>query len=166
MAEPKSGTDYFLKVDGVDGESQDSKHKNEIQILSYESKVSNSSSLGTGGGGGTGHSTHGDFIVVKNVDKASPKLFEQCATGKPVTSVNLTGRKAGGDQQEFLIVTMSDVLVSSVVPYSTGRGDRLPEERVTFNYSKIELEYKEQKPDGTMGGSTKAGYNVKEKKKT
>ncbi len=166
MPETKSGNDYFLKVDGIDGESQDSKHKNEIQAISYESQVKNPSSVGTGGGGGTGRSVHDDFVITKNVDKASPKLFETCATGKPVGTVKFTGRKAGGDQQEFLIVTMSDVLISSVRPSLMGRGEHLPQEQVSFNYSKIEWEYKEQKPDGTMGGSTKAGYNVKEQKKT
>jgi len=165
VADPKKSGDYFLKLEGIDGESQDSKHKNEMEILSYSLDVQNRASADTGGGSGSGVSEHGDFKVSKLTDKASPKLFQACASGEHIKKAVLTVRKAGKDQQEFLKVTLSDVLISSVIPRLSHDGN-LPTESVTLNYAKIEIEYKEQKPDGTLGGSTKGGWDVKARKTT
>jgi len=46
-----ASADYFLKIDGVDGESSDDKHKNQIDILSWSWGASNSGSMASGGGG-------------------------------------------------------------------------------------------------------------------
>jgi len=97
-------------------------------------------------------------------NKASPKLMLACATGEHIKKGKLTARKAGKDQQEYFVIDMSDVLVSS---YQTGgsEGQNLPTEQISLNFSKIEFDYKEQKADGTLGASIKAGWNVKENKK-
>jgi len=74
-------------------------------------------------------------------------------------------RKAGKDQQEFLKITMSDVLVSSFQTGGSGSSDIVPTDQISLNFAKIEFEYKEQKADGTLGGGINAGWNVKENKK-
>ena len=75
----------------------------------------------------------------------------------------MTCRKAGKEQQEYLKITFSDVLVSS---YHTGghEGSPIPLEQIALNFAKVEFEYKEQKPDGTLGGAVKAGYDMKANK--
>jgi len=164
MADPKmAAADNFLKIDGIDGESQDDKHKNEIEILSHGFKISNKPSVESGGGGGTGVSVHGDYSFTKHMDKSSPKLVEACATGEHIKKAVLTLRKAGKDQQEYGKITFSDVIISHY--YNSNDGShRLPEDWFSFNYGKIEFEYKEQKPDGTLGGATKGGWDVKARK--
>ncbi|HTO88045.1 MAG TPA: type VI secretion system tube protein Hcp [Thermoanaerobaculia bacterium] len=173
--------DSFLKLDNIEGESMDSKHKNEIEVLSFGIAatapgdkehgpvgVTNPASQDTGGGGGSTVSQHGDLMVTKVVDKSTPKLFEACAAGIHIPKAVLTFRKAGKDQQDFFVRTFSDVFISSI-QYGQGAdkfGTNLPVEQVQFNYGKAEIEYKEQKSDGTLGGSTKAGWNVKARKKT
>jgi len=156
--------DYFLKVDGIDGEATDSKHKGEIDVESWSWGATNSGDAAHRGGMGAGKVAMQDFHFVMKVNKATPKLMEACATGEHIKKAILTCRKAGKDQQEYLKVTLSDLVVSS---YQTGgsHGDVVPTDQVSLNFSKVEYEYKEQKPDGTLGGAVKAGYDLKANKK-
>ncbi len=164
--------DYFLKLDGIDGESKDSKHKNEIDIISFEFKATQSGTSITGGGAGKGKVLAEDLIVRKYVDKSSPKIYQRCCSGEPIKTLTLTARKAGKDQQEFYKLTLTDVLVSSfqhggaqggqtAVTADAAGGDWFPVEFVKFNYSTIELGYKEQQADGTLSGETKGTWDFK-----
>ncbi len=159
-----AAVDYFLKLDGIDGESTDDKHKGEIDVVSWSWSESNSGASATGGGGGSGKVSMADFHFTMAANKATPKLMLACASGQHIKSGILTCRKAGGDQQEYLKITMSDLLVSS---YQTGggSGDVIPLEQISLNFSKIEYEYKPQKADGTLDAPVKAGWDVKANKK-
>jgi len=154
----------FLKIDGIEGESRDSKHKNEIQILSFSVGASQPGSAGIGGGSGVGKAQFQDLHVTKYVDKASPKLFEALATGKHTPTVTLVCRKAGGEQHEYLKWTLSEVLVSSIQISGSG-GEATPSESITMNFAKIEVEYKAQDEKGGLTGVVKAGWNLAENKK-
>lgn len=157
--------DYFLKLDGVDGESTDDKHKGEIQLESYSLGHSNSSSFSSGGGGGAGKVAMQDFSFVKKVDKASAKLHTACATGEHIKTATLVCRKAGGDQQEFLTIVMSPVLVTSWQHGGSSGSDIVPTEQVSLAFGKVEFKYKEQKPDGSLGGEVIGGWDVTTNKK-
>jgi type VI secretion system secreted protein Hcp len=157
--------DYFLKIEGVEGESQDAKHKNEIQLESWNWTQSQGGSHAGGGGGGAGKVHMEDFHFVMKTNKASPKLFLACASGEHIKSAVLTCRKAGKEQQEYLKIVLSDLLVSSYHFGGDGAATVLPNDHVTINFTKIEYEYKEQKPDGTLGPAVKAGWNLKENQK-
>src|SRR5687768_14117646 len=109
-----AAVDYFLKVDGIDGDSTDDKHKSEIEVQSFSFGASNSGTYGKGGGGGgAGKVQFSDFHFVTRVGKASPKMMLACASGEHIKKAVLTCRKAGKEQQEYMKVTMSDCLVSS-----------------------------------------------------
>jgi type VI secretion system secreted protein Hcp len=157
--------DYFLKVDGVEGESTDDKHKAEIELESFSFGGTNAGSFSSGAGGGTGKVALQDFHFVKKCDKASPKLFVACATGEHIKMATLTCRKAGKDQQEFLVIKLSPILVSSYQNGGSAGSDVIPMEQISMNYAKIEMEYKEQKPDGSLGGSVIGGWDVTTNKK-
>ena len=151
--------DYFLKLDPkVEGESGDSKHKGEIELESWSFGISNSSSALQGGGAGSGKSVPGDFTATKKNDKSSPRLAQAVAMGDHFKSAIITVRKAGGTQQEYLTITLSDVFISSYQAGGSGNGV-LPMESFSLNYSKMVTEYKEQKADGSLGGSVKLGYD-------
>jgi len=156
--------DYFLKIDGIEGESQDSKHKGEIEIESWSFGEVQTGTASHGGGLGAGRVQMHDFNFVMKINKASPKLFLACARGDHIKSAILTCRKAGKDQQEYLKVTFSDILVSSFQTSGSGGADVLPMDQISLNFSKIEFEYREQKPDGTLGGAIKAHYDLKQVK--
>lgn len=156
--------DYFLKIDGIDGESQDSKHKGDIDLVSWSWGESQSGTHSGGGGGGAGKVSMQDFHFVMKVNKATPKLFHACASGEHIKKAVLVCRKAGKEQQEFLKYTFTDLLVSSYQTGGSAHGDEIPNEQVSLNYAKVEVEYKEQKPDGTLGGAVKAGWDLKANK--
>ena len=157
--------DYFLKLDGIDGESQDSKHKGEIEIESFSFGATQSGTSSHGGGAGAGKVQLQDFHFVMKINKASPKLFLACATGEHIKKAVLTERKAGKEQQEFMKITFTDLLVTSFQTGGSSSGNILPTEQIALNFAKIELEYKEQKADGTLGGPIKTGYDLKANKK-
>jgi type VI secretion system secreted protein Hcp len=160
-----AAVDYFLKIDGIEGESADHKHKGEIDLQSWSWGESQSGSQSAGGGGGAGKVHMQDFHFVMNVNKATPKLILACAGGDHIKSAILTCRKAGKDQQEYLKYTFSDLLISSYQTGGSGNGEVLPQEQISFNYAKMEIEYKEQKADGTLGGAIKSGWDLKQNKK-
>jgi len=155
-----AAVDYFLKIDGIDGESQDSKHQGEIEVQSFSWGATNTGSMAQGGGGGAGKVVMQDFHFTTFHSKSSPKLMLACASGQHIANAVLTLRKAGKDQQEYTKVKFSEVLISS---FQTGgsSGSINPSDQISFNFTKIEHEYKEQKADGTLGGTVKAGFDLK-----
>jgi len=157
--------DYFLKITNVKGESTDEKHKGEIELESFSLGGTNAASFSSGGGGRAGKVALQDFHFTKKVDAASVKLFVAMATGEHLASAVLTCRKAGKEQQEFLIITFTDTLISSYQTGGSAGSQIIPSEQVSLGYSKIEFKYKEQKPDGTLGGEVVGGWDVKTNKK-
>jgi len=159
-----AAVDYFLKLDGIDGESADSKHKGEIDIQSFSWGATQSGTFAGGGGGGAGKVAMQDFHFVMQVNKASPKLMLACANGEHIPKAVMICRKAGKEQQEYMKWTFSDVLVSSYQTGGSGQSDIVPMDQISLNYAKVEFEYKEQKADGTLGGTVKAGWDLKQNK--
>jgi type VI secretion system secreted protein Hcp len=155
--------DYFLKIDGIPGESQDDKHASEIDLQSWSWGETNHGSHGVGAGGGAGKVAMSDFSFTMSVNKASPKLFLACANGSHIASALLTCRKAGKTQQEYLKIKFTDLLVSS---YQTGgsSGSEVPTESISFNFSKIEITYAHQKPDGSLDSPVVHNYDVQKNK--
>ncbi len=152
--------DYFLKIDGIDGESQDSKHKDEIHLESWSWGETQSGSSAQDSGLGSGKVNMQDFHFTMKCNKASPKLFIACANGDHIKKAVLTCRKAGKTQQEFLFYTFNDLLISS---YQTGgnANDVIPTEQISFNFTKVVMEYKPQKQDGSLDAGIKKGWNLK-----
>ena len=151
--------DIFAKLGDIKGESKDSKHKDEIEVLSYSWGVSHPVSLGSGGAGGAaGKATFHDLSFVHKVDKSSPVLMQACATGEHLKDATITHRKAGKGQQEYLIIKMQDVFVTSVA-IDTTRADG-GAENVSFTFSKVQVDYKPFKSDGTLGSSVHFKYDI------
>jgi type VI secretion system secreted protein Hcp len=156
--------DYFLKIDGIDGESTDSKHKGQIDVESWSWGAVQQPGTPQGGGAGAGKVSMQDFHFVMRLTKASPKLMLACASGKHIKMATLTARKAGKDQQEFLSFKFSDVLVSSYQTGGSEQSDITPLDSVSLNFSKIEMSYREQNRRGTLGPETKVGWDLKSNK--
>ena len=152
--------DIFLKLDAVDGESKDSKHKGEIDILSFSWGVTQAGIGGFGGGSGAGKASFADLTVVKRADKSSTILAQKCTKGDHIKTGLLTVRKAGGTQEEYYTIKLGEILISSFQNAGSGE-DAIPIENVSLNFSKIEFNYKEQKDDGSLGGGTPFKYDIK-----
>jgi type VI secretion system secreted protein Hcp len=156
-------SDSFIKIGDIKGESHDDKHKDEIDILSWSWGVSQTGTMAYGGGGGAGKASFQDIHFTHHVDKASPVLALKCATGEHIKEALLTVRKAGKGQQEFYVVKLSDLLVSSVQT-SGADAQGVPMESVSLNYSKIHLDYKPQKADGSLDAPVAFKYDLKANK--
>ena len=176
-----AAVDYFLKLDGIDGESQDDFHKGEIEVSSWSFGASNSS-LSHGGGGGAGKVQMQDFHFVMDTSQASTALLLACATGKHIKEGILTVRKAGGEvHDEFWKWRFTDCIVSSyeiagdaspssatatpsptpVGAAASGGGTGVPTESVSLNFAKIEWTYQRRLPDGTLAEAVRAGWDLK-----
>ncbi len=163
--------DYFLQIDGVEGESPDQQYPGLIQLQSWQWAEENSGRWGFGSGGGAGKVEMKDFEFRMVTNKASPKLFLMCATGDHIPQARLICRKSGGSQLDFMTVTFSNCLVSSFTTIGNLPGEMatkfgqtetvLPVDEIKINFARIEVEYKEQRNDGTMGAVIKAGYDLK-----
>src|SRR2546428_4664293 len=109
-----SVVDYFLKIEGIEGESLDPQHKGAFEIKDFSFGVENPTTIGSAtSGAGAGKAKFNEFTIKKTVDKASPLLFRSCASGAHIKEATFTARKAGERPVEFLKVRMSEVLISS-----------------------------------------------------
>jgi type VI secretion system secreted protein Hcp len=158
--------DFFLKLDGIAGESKDVKHKGEIDLESFSWGETNQPAGAAGGGSGAGKVAMQDFHFVTRVNKASPLLFLACATGKHIKDAVLTVRKAGKDQQDYLVFTFKDVVISSYQVGGAEAGAEAPMDDVSFNFGRIDFEFRFQKPDGSLAGPVKAGWDVMKNQQT
>ena len=132
----------------------------EIDILSWSWGVTQSGTTHAGGGGGAGKANFQDLTVTKWVDLASPKLLSATSTGKHIKEALLTVRKAGEKPLEYLKITLTDCLISSVSTGGSGGDDRLTE-NIGINFAKVKFEYTAQKPDGSAGGVMPFGFDIK-----
>jgi type VI secretion system secreted protein Hcp len=153
-------SDYFLKIDGVAGESVDSKHKGEIGLEAFGWGETNSGGHAGPGGAGAGKVAVQDLQFVMRYNKASPALFLACANGKHLKSAVLTARNAGEGQQEYLIYKFTDVIVSSYQTGGSAHETAGPSDQVSLGFAKIEVEYRPQKADGSLDAPVKAGWDV------
>ena len=131
--------DYFLKIDGIKGESLDDKHKDEIDVLSFSWGVSQSGTMAHGSGGGEGKATFHDLSFVHKIDKSSPVLMQSCANGMHIKEASMVGEKSserGGEQ--FLKYTFKDVIISSYQDAGSQAGDVMNVAALRFASVKVE----------------------------
>jgi len=151
----------FLKIDGIAGESVDSKHKDEIEIQSYSLGSSNPTSFNSrGAGSSTGKVSFQDIHFTKITDKASPNLMLACASGKHIDTAVLSVRKAGENPVDFLKITFTDLLVSSFQTNGSRSGDT-PTESISLSFGKIQFAYSQQNADGTLLSPILGAWDLK-----
>lgn len=132
--------DYFLKIDGIDGESTDDRCKECIHIESFSWGASNTGTSAHGGGGAGKASVH-DISLTKATDKSSPDLMQAAASGKHIKTAKLFVRKQGTEQQEYLTYTLENVLVSSYSTSGQGSSSTVPTDSFSLNFEKIKFEW-------------------------
>lgn len=153
--------DMFMKIDTVDGESRDSKHKKDIDVLAWSWGASNSGSAHTGGGAGSGKVNVQDLSFTKWVDSASPKLLLACCDGKHFKDATLVVRKAGDKPVEYLKIKMEEVLITSVSTGGSGGEDRLTE-NVSLNFATVSVDYVPQDEKGAAGTAIPMKWKIAE----
>lgn len=153
--------DMFMKIATIEGESVDGTHKKEIDVLAWSWGMSQSGTTHTGGGGGAGKVNVQDLSFTKYVDSASHALILATCKGTHIPEATLVVRKAGDKPLEYIKITMSDLLVTSVSTGGSGGEDRLTE-NVTLNFAKVKFEYDPQGKKGAGEGVKTAAWNIAE----
>ena len=147
--------DIFAKLGDIKGESLDDKHKDQIEVLSWSWGVVR---VGPSpAGGGTGKASFHDLSFTHKIDKASPALLQSCATGQHLKDATITHRKAGKGQQDFLIIKMNDVIITSVTESDEGAGSH---ETVSIAFAKVDVEYRPLKADGSLDAGIHFKYDI------
>jgi type VI protein secretion system component Hcp len=99
--------DMFIKIGDIKGESMDSKHKGEIDVLSWSWGMSQSGNAHVGGGAGAGKVNVQDLTLTKYVDSCTPLLMLKVCNGKHYPEALLTVRKAGENPVEYLKIKIT-----------------------------------------------------------
>lgn len=157
VAPADATSEHFLKIDGILGESTDIKHVGEIKIGSFVWGVNLGTLMRCDKAPQT--AIFSGVTFVKPLDKASPKLAEAAASGRHLPVAMLTARKVGSDQQEYLKVTFTDVVVAG---YSTSAGGALPQDTFNLSFNRIHMQYFPQKPDGSLDAAVTFCWDIKE----
>lgn len=134
-----AAVDMFLDIKGVEGESQDSEHAAEIDVLAW--------SWGMSSGPRNGACVQ-DLSVTKWIDGSSADLMMAPIVGEVFEQATLTVRKAGAIPLEYVVIRLKDVTVTSVSTGGSGGEDRLTE-NVTLNFSSATFTYKPISDDGS-----------------
>ncbi|MET0741431.1 MAG: type VI secretion system tube protein Hcp [Candidatus Nanopelagicales bacterium] len=153
---------WFLKVDGIPGESTHIAHKGEIEVDSWTWGVTHQGALYAGGGGGVGKASLSDLSVVTSISAASPVLLNACVSGSHFKQATLSGVRTGGKGADFVRYRLSDVMVTAVQHADTGSDE--PTEQLAFTYAKVEVTYTPQAPSGQPGTPVVFAYDVKANK--
>lgn len=153
--------DYFLKLDGIQGESQDEKHKNEIQILSWSWGASNISSVSGTGGSGAGKVDLSDVSMMLNFDKSTTKFFKSVCDGKHITTGQLTAIKAGGNGKPYLKVDFKEIFITGLQMSAAGE---VPAVSLSFSYDEIKMDYSAQDEKGNVASTGPVTFNIKQNK--
>ena len=152
----------FMKFEGIKGESIDQVHKEEIDVLSWSWGASNSTGYQVGTGRTEGKVSFQDFTFTHEYDKTSPALALRCFSGKhiPEAIFSLT-RIVNDDPVDILVITFSNVLVSSIAHGGSSTSDQLPVENVSIVYEKFQLEYSLYNKDGSKSGTSRAAWDLR-----
>jgi type VI secretion system secreted protein Hcp len=149
--------DIFAKIGDIKGGSLDSRHRDEIEVFSWSWGVTQTGSMAHGGGGGAGKASFQDFAFMHQIDKASPLLMKACATGEHIKEATITMRKAGKNPLEFMIITMNDILITSVAESGAAEGAT---ESVALRCGKVDLQYRPQLADGSLDTGIHFKYDI------
>src|SRR5215207_5785518 len=100
---------WFLKVDGIPGESTDERHRGEIDVTAWSFGVARATTGPSGAGGGAAKATFGDLQIEAPLNAATPLLFRACASGQRLRTAVLTGVRAGPGERDFVTYSLEDV---------------------------------------------------------
>ncbi|HTW60781.1 MAG TPA: type VI secretion system tube protein Hcp [Terracidiphilus sp.] len=153
--------DYFLKLDGIQGESVDDKHKNEIQILSWSWGAANVSSVSGTGGSGSGKVDCSDVSMMLNFDKSTPKFFKAICAGSHITTGTLSAIKAGSDGKPYLKVDFKELFVTGLQMSAAGE---VPAVSLSMTYNEIKIDYSAQDEKGNLASTGPVTFNTKANK--
>ena len=153
--------EIFLKLDGIEGESEKKGAENQIEIFSFSNGASNPSSVAFGTGSGAGKVDLSSLSLQKQLDKSTPKLFLNCCNGTHITKGTMIVREATGDDttQVYYQYDMTEVFVDSI-SWGGAAGGGKPSESLSLSCKSLQVTYFPQDSKGKLGNKIVAGWDV------
>jgi len=178
----------YIKFDGIVGESQDKDHDGWSEIVSFSQPIIQPGGGATGASRRRGDVVLEDIVVVKQLDKASPKLAESICKGKvfPKVEIHLTGpsdgstclgtfyvyelnnamitsyKVSGSNPLAYaLIAPVPDITMPSTGPFIVQAVDA-PMEVLSLNFEEIKVTYTECDSSGKSKGNVEYSWKVEE----
>jgi type VI secretion system secreted protein Hcp len=154
----------FKSSNDIKGDSRDKLHANTVEVYSWSHTMRQpKSATASAAGGHTAERVeHGEMIFTKDIDGASPKLYQACSSGLVVNDViiyfyrALGGRNTTGapgssqSRHQYLKIELKNVIVASVSPVVNEEG--IPKETFSLKYSAVLWTYDELNIDGSKTG--------------
>jgi type VI secretion system secreted protein Hcp len=163
-AMPGAGSGYEIHLDpaSIQGESVSLTHPNEIEISSFSWGVSNSPVNTATGSIKGGKVSMTEITVTKSIDKASAQLLKASATGQILKTAKISWSKSTGGKtpEDFLTITLTGVLITSVQQSSSRSGEGMGAETVTLSFDKVSMDYKVQGKNGLLTSAGQMTYDL------
>lgn len=153
--------DFFLKLEGIEGEAEETHHKNQIQIMSWSWGGSNVSSVAGTGGSGAGKVNLSDFTIMTYFDKSTPKFFRDLCKGTHIKTGEMDAMKAGEEGKPYLKVHFKELFITSL---SISGSSEIPTVSLSFTYDEIKIDYYKQNESGQLTTTGPVTYNLKQSK--
>jgi type VI secretion system secreted protein Hcp len=154
--------DVYLQIDGIKGESNDDKHKDwiECKSVSWDMHQPRSATASTGGGHTAERVEHGDIVIHKVADLASPILMQTCSTGRTIPKAKIEFMRADGQgtRIKYFEIELEYVLIGGVSP--TVHEGGILTEHISLKYAKVRWKYTQQKISGGAAGNTAGGWDL------
>jgi type VI secretion system secreted protein Hcp len=139
----------------IKGESQANGHVDEVVVHGWNWGLSQQVAAAAPDGGsgkqaGKRRSLR-TLVVVKTLDRATTSLMSVLYANDLVRTAVLSMRKAGGQQDDFFKITLTDARVIELDYVADEQAN--VQERVTFAFAHVGFEYKPQAGTGQLGGA-------------
>lgn len=156
-------SDMYLVIDGIKGESADTKFPAPNMVIqSFSFGASNPSSISnSSGGGGSSKGMPSSINIIKDCDAGDPYIFMATLVGNHYPKATLVCRKAGGTQMVFFQIDLTEVFISNYnISGSGGGGGDVPGTSFSMSFKSIVVSYTPQDAKGAKGTLIKQGYDV------
>lgn len=148
---------WFLRLDGIAGDSTDDRHEDEIEVQSWSIGVSRSGST-TAGGSGAGRSDLQELQITAPLSAASPQIFLLAVTGRHLSGATLSGVRQGEHARDFFTIRLAEVTATR---YRLGdEADAAPMDQFSLDYGRIEVTYHSVSSSGKPLPPVTAGFDV------
>ncbi len=149
----------YMQISGIPGNATAKGYENWIQLSSLHHFATRSvhNEVGAAKNRGIGVPRLGEIEIVKNLDAATPLLFQRFCAGSSISTVKIDLVSTDEQLQPYLEYTLSNVIISSITNHATGGA---PYSVITLNYTKIEEKFTAHDGSGVAQSPIVAGYNL------
>jgi type VI secretion system secreted protein Hcp len=105
-----------------------------------------------------------DIVVVKELDKASPKLAEAVCGGKvfPRVEIHVTASYTDAGRVTYYAYDLKNVLISSYHISGGGQSEDVPTEEISLGFEEMKVTYTETDETGASKGNVEYEWKVAE----